>query len=75
MPHWMESICTDVAEEDVVQLQDVICKLLDVDMCPLPFPPDKLYNFVSCKFKNTKVQEMEKALLWLQVIHRLHESG
>ena len=68
MPHWMECICNDIADEEVHQLQDVLCRLFDVDMSPLPFSTEKLFNFVACRFRGMAAYDQEKALLWLQVL-------
>lgn len=67
MPAWMESISQEIQEEDLSQLQDILCSLFDIDMCPLPFSSDKMFHFIAIKFKSTQAKEQEKALLWLQV--------
>lgn len=67
MPTWMDAICTDIDEKDLPQLQEVLCKLFDIDISPLPFSTEKTFEFVACKFKETPAKTQEKALLWLQV--------
>ncbi|XP_033647940.1 protein unc-79 homolog [Asterias rubens] len=68
MPHWMECICNDIPDEEIPQLQDVLCRLFDVDMSPLPFSTEKLFNFVACRFRGMAANDQEKALLWLQIL-------
>ncbi|XP_022099411.1 protein unc-79 homolog isoform X2 [Acanthaster planci] len=68
MPHWMECICCDIPDEELSQLQDVLCRLFDVDMSPLPFSTEKLFNFVACRFRGMAANDQEKALLWLQIL-------
>ena len=43
-------------------------KAFDIDMCPLPFTLDKMYNFVSDRFDDDSALVQEQALQWLQVI-------
>ncbi|XP_041469783.1 protein unc-79 homolog [Lytechinus variegatus] len=71
MPAWMESISQEITEEDLPQLQDILCKLFDIDMCPLPFSSDKMFHFIAIKFKSSQAKEQEKALLWLQVLSEM----
>ena len=75
MPAWMEAISQEIHEEDLVQLQDILCKLFDIDMCPLPFSSDKIFHFIAVKFKTSQANEQEKALLWLQAITILFFSS
>ncbi|XP_072170179.1 protein unc-79 homolog [Diadema setosum] len=71
MPAWMESICQEIQEEDLNQLQDILCKLFDIDMCPLPFSSDKMFHFIAIKFKSSQAKDQEKALLWLQILSEM----
>lgn len=42
-------------------------KAFDIDMCPLPFTLEKMYNFVSNRFEDPSASVQEQVLQWLQV--------
>ncbi len=44
-----------------------ISKSFDTEMCPLPFPVEKMYHFVLERFKGTSGAVQEQNLQWLQV--------
>ncbi|BFZ12415.1 hypothetical protein BsWGS_15454 [Bradybaena similaris] len=71
MPYWLEAIRTEVPEDELHELKVLLSKAFDIDMCPLPFTLNKMYNFVSDRFDDTSALVMEQALQWLQILSSL----
>ncbi|KAK7103573.1 protein unc-79 homolog isoform X3 [Littorina saxatilis] len=71
MPYWLESIRTEVPEPDLAELKVLLSKAFDIDMCPLPFTLDRMYNFVSDRFDDHNACVQEQALQWLQILSSL----
>ncbi|CAD5115352.1 DgyrCDS4332 [Dimorphilus gyrociliatus] len=68
MPFWMEAIRTEIPRQEQMELKVLLCKVFDVDMCPLSFDMEHVYHFISEKFENTSSSVQEQTLLWLQIL-------
>nr|KAG5704260.1 hypothetical protein BaRGS_012548 [Batillaria attramentaria] len=66
MPYWLESIRTEVPEDELSELKVLLSKAFDIDMCPLPFTLERMYNFVFDRFDDPSTCVQEQALQWLQ---------
>ncbi|XP_071963470.1 protein unc-79 homolog isoform X2 [Antedon mediterranea] len=73
MPLWMEAIQRNISYDDLSQLQDILCKLFSTDI-PLPFRTDKVFHFISSKFKGPSAAQMLESLQWLQILCELDIS-
>ncbi len=47
--------------------KDLYSKSFDTEMCPLPFPVEKMYHFVLERFDGTTAAVQDQNLQWLQV--------
>ncbi|XP_014665214.1 PREDICTED: protein unc-79 homolog, partial [Priapulus caudatus] len=71
MPYWLEGLQTIIPEDELPELKVLLCKTFDLELCPLPFSVEKMYNFVSVRFKNCPSPVQEQALEWLQLLSSL----
>ncbi|XP_025104233.1 protein unc-79 homolog isoform X4 [Pomacea canaliculata] len=71
MPYWLESIRMEVPEDELMELKVLLSKAFDIDMCPLPFTLEKMYNFVSNRFEDPSASVQEQVLQWLQILSSL----
>ncbi len=49
-------------------------KSFDTEMCPLPFPVEKMYHFLLERFDKTVAAVQDQNLQWLQVINKFSSS-
>ncbi|XP_052119474.1 protein unc-79 homolog isoform X4 [Frankliniella occidentalis] len=71
MPHWMESIASDVPPKELHVLKILLSKILDPTMSPLGFDDKQIYNFIASRFCGTAPKVQEQALNWLQILTTL----
>ncbi|GBP28888.1 Protein unc-79 homolog [Eumeta japonica] len=67
MPHWMEAICTDVPEKELLDLKVVVGKILEPDVM-ISVEDKNIYNFAAMRFQNTEPDIQMSALIWFQTI-------
>lgn len=68
MPHWMDAVVSDVPNKELHELKTVLSKILDSDISPLGFDPNKMYCFVANKFNQPSAHVQDQALRWLQAL-------
>uniref|UniRef100_A0A8C5MYU6 Unc-79 homolog, NALCN channel complex subunit n=1 Tax=Leptobrachium leishanense TaxID=445787 RepID=A0A8C5MYU6_9ANUR len=67
MPEWLESIRTEVPDNQLKEFREVLSKMFDIELCPLPFSMEEMFSFISCRFTGYPSSVQEQALLWLHV--------
>uniref|UniRef100_A0A8C9G1Z9 Unc-79 homolog, NALCN channel complex subunit n=1 Tax=Pavo cristatus TaxID=9049 RepID=A0A8C9G1Z9_PAVCR len=67
MPEWLEAIRTEVPENQLKEFREVLSKMFDIELCPLPFSMEEMFGFISCRFTGYPASVQEQALLWLHV--------
>ncbi|XP_063295114.1 protein unc-79 homolog isoform X4 [Pelobates fuscus] len=71
MPEWLESIRTEVPDNQLKEFREVLSKMFDIELCPLPFSMEEMFSFISCRFTGYPSSVQEQALLWLHVLSEL----
>uniref|UniRef100_A0A8C4PWE9 Unc-79 homolog, NALCN channel complex subunit n=1 Tax=Eptatretus burgeri TaxID=7764 RepID=A0A8C4PWE9_EPTBU len=71
MPEWLEALRTDVPENHIKEFREVLSKMFDIELCPLPFSMEEMFGFISCRFTGCAAVTQEQALLWLHVLSEL----
>ncbi|XP_078262926.1 protein unc-79 homolog isoform X3 [Rhinoraja longicauda] len=71
MPEWLESIRTEVPDTQLKEFKEVLSKMFDIELCPLPFTLEEMFGFISCRFTGYPASVQEQALLWLHVLSEL----
>ncbi|XP_018583101.2 protein unc-79 homolog isoform X4 [Scleropages formosus] len=71
MPEWLEAIRTEVPDHQLKEFREVLSKMFDVELCPLPFSMEEMFGFISCRFSGYPASVQEQALLWLHVLSEL----
>ncbi|XP_077477247.1 protein unc-79 homolog isoform X3 [Stigmatopora argus] len=71
MPEWLESIRTEVPDQQLKEFREVLSKMFDIELCPLPFSMEEMFGFISCRFSGYPASVQEQALLWLHVLSEL----
>ncbi|KAL0868664.1 hypothetical protein ABMA27_008117 [Loxostege sticticalis] len=72
MPAWMEAICTDVPEKELLELKVPLAKILEPDGTMVGVDERKLYNFAVLKVTDTpKPETVLPVLEWFQTISML----
>uniref|UniRef100_A0A8C3H9U7 Unc-79 homolog, NALCN channel complex subunit n=1 Tax=Chrysemys picta bellii TaxID=8478 RepID=A0A8C3H9U7_CHRPI len=67
MPEWLEAIRTEVPDSQLKEFREVLSKMFDIELCPLPFSMEEMFGFISCRFTGYPSSVQEQALLWLHV--------
>ncbi|XP_058596123.1 protein unc-79 homolog isoform X9 [Neofelis nebulosa] len=67
MPEWLEAIRTEVPDNQLKEFREVLSKMFDIELCPLPFSLEEMFGFISCRFTGYPSSVQEQALLWLHV--------
>ncbi|XP_078675260.1 protein unc-79 homolog isoform X2 [Branchiostoma floridae x Branchiostoma belcheri] len=70
MPYWFEAILTEVEQDDLKELNVMLCKLFDIYMGTLPFSIEKMFAFIGRMFVNATLEVIEQGLLWLQLLSK-----
>ncbi|MEE6494417.1 hypothetical protein FKM82_017128 [Ascaphus truei] len=65
MPEWLEAIRTEVPDIQLKEFREVLSKMFDIELCPLPFSMEEMFGFISCRFTGYPSSVQEQALLWL----------
>ncbi|XP_034051028.1 protein unc-79 homolog [Thalassophryne amazonica] len=71
MPEWLEAIRTEVPDVQLKEFREVLSKMFDIELCPLPFSMEEMFGFISCRFSGYPASVQEQALLWLHVLSEL----
>ncbi|XP_041949366.1 protein unc-79 homolog isoform X2 [Alosa sapidissima] len=71
MPEWLEAIRTEVPDHQLKEFREVLSKMFDTELCPLPFSMEEMFGFISCRFTGYPASVQEQALLWLHVLSEL----
>ncbi|XP_021567615.1 protein unc-79 homolog, partial [Carlito syrichta] len=71
MPEWLEAIRTEVPGSQLKEFREVLSKMFDIELCPLPFSMEEMFGFISCRFTGYPSSVQEQALLWLHVLSEL----
>ncbi|XP_024132792.1 protein unc-79 homolog isoform X1 [Oryzias melastigma] len=71
MPEWLEAIRTEVPDSQLKEFREVLSKMFDIELCPLPFSMEEMFGFISCRFSGYPASVQEQALLWLHVLSEL----
>ncbi|OXB68019.1 hypothetical protein ASZ78_014704 [Callipepla squamata] len=71
MPEWLEAIRTEVPDNQLKEFREVLSKMFDIELCPLPFTMEEMFGFISCRFTGYPASVQEQALLWLHVLSEL----
>ncbi|XP_043930510.1 protein unc-79 homolog [Protopterus annectens] len=71
MPEWLEAIRTEVPDNQLKEFREVLSKMFDIELCPLPFSMEEMFGFTSCRFTGYPASVQEQALLWLHVLSEL----
>ncbi|XP_026007776.1 protein unc-79 homolog isoform X5 [Astatotilapia calliptera] len=71
MPEWLEAIRTEVPDNQLKEFREVLSKMFDIELCPLPFSMEEMFGFISCRFSGYPASVQEQALLWLHVLSEL----
>ncbi|KAM4690013.1 protein unc-79 homolog isoform 2-T2 [Rhinophrynus dorsalis] len=71
MPEWLEAIRTEVPDNQLKEFREVLSKMFDIELCPLPFSMEEMFSFISCRFTGYPSSIQEQALLWLHVLSEL----
>ncbi|XP_065123353.1 protein unc-79 homolog isoform X2 [Paramisgurnus dabryanus] len=71
MPEWLEAIRTEVPDHQLKEFREVLSKMFDIELCPLPFSMEEMFGFISCRFTGYPASVQEQALLWLHVLSQL----
>ncbi|XP_019317682.2 protein unc-79 homolog isoform X18 [Panthera pardus] len=71
MPEWLEAIRTEVPDNQLKEFREVLSKMFDIELCPLPFSLEEMFGFISCRFTGYPSSVQEQALLWLHVLSEL----
>ncbi|XP_071398350.1 protein unc-79 homolog isoform X2 [Centroberyx affinis] len=71
MPEWLEAIRTEVPDHQLKEFREVLSKMFDIELCPLPFSMEEMFGFISCRFSGYPASVQEQALLWLHVLSEL----
>uniref|UniRef100_A0A8C0JCB5 Unc-79 homolog, NALCN channel complex subunit n=1 Tax=Chelonoidis abingdonii TaxID=106734 RepID=A0A8C0JCB5_CHEAB len=71
MPEWLEAIRTEVPDNQLKEFREVLSKMFDIELCPLPFSMEEMFAFISCRFTGYPSSVQEQALLWLHVLSEL----
>uniref|UniRef100_A0A4W3HGP9 Unc-79 homolog, NALCN channel complex subunit n=1 Tax=Callorhinchus milii TaxID=7868 RepID=A0A4W3HGP9_CALMI len=71
MPEWLEAIRTEVPDNQLKEFKEVLSKMFDIELCPLPFSLEEMFSFISCRFSGYPASVQEQALLWLHVLSEL----
>uniref|UniRef100_A0A803SXG5 Unc-79 homolog, NALCN channel complex subunit n=1 Tax=Anolis carolinensis TaxID=28377 RepID=A0A803SXG5_ANOCA len=71
MPEWLEAIRTEVPDNQLKEFREVLSKMFDIELCPLPFSMEEMFSFISCRFTGYPSSVQEQALLWLHVLSEL----
>ncbi|XP_056332911.1 protein unc-79 homolog isoform X1 [Danio aesculapii] len=71
MPEWLEAIRTEVPDHQLKEFREVLSKMFDIELCPLPFSMEEMFGFISCRFTGYPASVQEQALLWLHVLSEL----
>ncbi|XP_018085936.2 protein unc-79 homolog isoform X1 [Xenopus laevis] len=71
MPEWLEAIRTEVPDTQLKEFREVLSKMFDIELCPLPFSMEEMFGFISCRFTGYPSSVQEQALLWLHVLSEL----
>ncbi|CAB1335244.1 unnamed protein product [Coregonus sp. 'balchen'] len=71
MPEWLEAIHTEVPDQQLKEFREVLSKMFDIELCPLPFSMEEMFGFISCRFSGYPASVQEQALLWLHVLSEL----
>lgn len=68
MPAWLHALNTELLdEEELLELKVPLSKLFEPDLCPLPFEPAHLFEFIHVRLNDAVYEEVLKALDWLHV--------
>ncbi|MGH0171782.1 UNVERIFIED_CONTAM: hypothetical protein FKN15_061770 [Acipenser sinensis] len=71
MPEWLEAIRTEVPDSQLKEFREVLSKMFDIELCPLPFSMEEMFGFINCRFSGYPASAQEQALLWLHVLSEL----
>ncbi|XP_029807919.1 protein unc-79 homolog isoform X1 [Suricata suricatta] len=71
MPEWLEAVRTEVPDNQLKEFREVLSKMFDIELCPLPFSLEEMFGFISCRFTGYPSSVQEQALLWLHVLSEL----
>uniref|UniRef100_A0A4W5RRT1 Unc-79 homolog, NALCN channel complex subunit n=1 Tax=Hucho hucho TaxID=62062 RepID=A0A4W5RRT1_9TELE len=71
MQEWLEAIRTEVPDQQLKEFREVLSKMFDIELCPLPFSMEEMFGFISCRFSGYPASVQEQALLWLHVLSEL----
>ncbi|XP_063624654.1 protein unc-79 homolog [Cydia splendana] len=72
MPAWMEAICSDVPEKELIELKVPVAKILEPDGAMLGLDERNLYNFAVLRVSDTPSPETVLPVLeWFQTISLL----
>ncbi|XP_053615401.1 protein unc-79 homolog isoform X1 [Plodia interpunctella] len=72
MPAWMEAICTDVPEKELMELKVPLAKILEPDGSMVGVDERNLYNFAVLKVSDSpKPETVLPVLEWFQTISML----
>ncbi|KAM6069729.1 protein unc-79 homolog isoform 11-T13 [Theristicus caerulescens] len=71
MPEWLEAIRMEVPDNQLKEFREVLSKMFDIELCPLPFSMEEMFGFISCRFTGYPSSVQEQALLWLHVLSEL----
>ncbi|XP_016352346.1 protein unc-79 homolog [Sinocyclocheilus anshuiensis] len=75
MPEWLEAIRTEVPDHQLREFREVLSKMFDIELCPLPFSMEEMFGFISCRFSGYPASVQEQALLWLHVSAHTHTQS
>ncbi|VDP36413.1 unnamed protein product [Soboliphyme baturini] len=68
MPMWFEVISMQISESDLAELKVLLCKIFEVNLCSLSFPPQEIYHFIEVRLTCQDYQEQAMAVRWLQLL-------
>nr|XP_020446643.1 protein unc-79 homolog isoform X3 [Monopterus albus] len=71
MPEWLEAIRTEVPDHQLKEFREVLSKMFDIELCPLPFSMEEMFGFISCRFSGYPASVQQQALLWLHLLSEL----
>uniref|UniRef100_A0A915CI63 Uncoordinated protein 79 n=1 Tax=Parascaris univalens TaxID=6257 RepID=A0A915CI63_PARUN len=71
IPHWLQTICEQIADEHLPELKILLCKIFEPDLCPLPFEAHQIYEFIIDRLTKGDELEISNALDWIHVLSRM----
>ncbi|VDM99235.1 unnamed protein product, partial [Thelazia callipaeda] len=74
IPHWMQSICELIKDDDFSEFKILLSKIFEPDLCPLPFNSDQLYQFIIDRLTNGNEMDISNALDWIYTLSMMEIS-